>query len=139
MPHRALREAMLARVTLCCSTPGDAEKVVDDLTKMGVRPPAPVVTEVADLDAIPEGAAVVVGDPRNGSRGRVGVKLGHAIWFGGDDEPYPFNDPSLAPPLPCTVVWIPGEDADSASMGERMGELSRSLLLQGLDEAGGRP
>jgi len=96
-------------VSKCCGTE-DACNVVDRLIAMGVRLPTITITDVSELDAIPDGSAVIVGnlqDPE--ARPAVGTKQRHSIAFSGEDEPYPFHQPGLAPPLPCTVVWMPAE------------------------------
>jgi len=106
MPHRLLREVLRTWIGACC--PEDAaDNVADRLLEVGVRPPALTVMDPEDLDAIPNGAAVAVGNLVDGVR--IGRKQEHAILFVGERDPYPFHLEGLDPPLPCTVIWVPQE------------------------------
>lgn len=120
MPHRVLRAVLLDVLAPCCG-PEDAGALADRLIALGLRLPTLTVTNVDELDQIPDGSAVVVGNlAAPGSRPVVGVKQQHAITFVGDGQPWPFHDPKLAPPLPCTVVWMPAEQVEMlrAKIGE---------------------
>lgn len=97
---------MIHAIEGCCS-PDDVGAVVDRLIELGVRAPVLTITDPADLDLIPNGSAVLVGDLRQSPQ--VGVKCNHSAMFVGDEHPYPFYLEGLAPPLPCTVIWLPQE------------------------------
>ena len=97
---------MLQWINTCCDS-ASSERVVDRLLELGVRPPVLTLDAVEDVDRLPDGTAVVVGDLRTG--GRLAEKRGHAVVFAGEDAPYPLFLQGLAPPLPCTVVWVPVE------------------------------
>lgn len=105
MPHKVLGRVLREWIGECCS-PEDADAVVTRLLEMGIRPPMVTITEQADLDLIPNGAAVAVGNLLDG-KPTIGEKVEHAILFAGEDECYPFHADGLAPPLPCTVIWAP--------------------------------
>lgn len=110
MPHRVLRKVLLEILAPCCGDAESAERVADGLIAAGLSFPTLTVTDVGDLDAIPDGSAVIVGNPADpASMPHVGVKRQHSIMFAGETSPWPFHDPNLAPPLPCTVVWMPGD------------------------------
>lgn len=137
MPHRVLRAVLLDTISSCCG-PAEAEKVVDKLLNLGVRLPTVTITDPSELDEIPDGAAVVVGNMQDpAAMPQVGIKVQHAILFAGEDEAYPFHDAGLAPPLPCTVVWMPGEEIDRLrAMAERTGGFDRAALRAALGEPG---
>lgn len=106
MPNRVLRAAMLQSISTCCDAES-SERVVDRLLELGVRAPVLTLTAVEDVDRLPDGTAVVIGDLR--SAGRLAEKRGHAVLFAGEDAPYPLFLQTLEPPLPCTVIWVPVE------------------------------
>lgn len=106
MPNRVLRAALQQWISVCCG-PTETTDVVDRLLELGVRPPVLTLDNVDDVDQLPDGTAVVVGDLSK--NGQVGTKCQHAILFAGEDQPYPLFLDGLAPPLPCTVVWVPIE------------------------------
>src|SRR6476659_8706942 len=104
MPHRLLREVLRTWIGECC--PEDAaDKVADRLLEVGVRPPALTVMDPEDLDAIPNGAAVAVGNLVDGVR--IGRKQEHAILVVGERDPYPSQPEGLAPLLPCAGGSVP--------------------------------
>jgi hypothetical protein len=112
MPHRVLRVALLDQICRCCSAE-DAERVVDALIAMGVRLPTVTITDVRELDQIPDGSAVIVGNLQDPTAlPAVGTKRQYSIMFSGEEQPYPFHEPGLAPPLPCVVVWMPGDQIE---------------------------
>lgn len=131
MPYRFLRAAMVQLIGECRDM-AEVVGVVDRLIELGVRAPVLTLTDAADLDLIPNGSGVVVGDLRQAPR--VGVKCDHSILFVGEDEPYPFYLEGLAPPLPCTVVWLPTEGRQGFAalyarhQSERFGIPARQLL-----------
>lgn len=109
MPHRVLRAVLLEILEPCCDAER-AEQVADTLLAAGFGFPTLTVTDVRDLDKIPNGSAVIVGNPADpAAMPHVGVKGDHSITFTGDVNPWPFHNPNLAPPLPCTVLWMPGD------------------------------
>lgn len=111
MPHRAFRAKLLKIVSGCCADEMTANSIVDELIAAGLRAPTITITKVEDLDSIPNGSAVLIGNVKDPlSNLRVGVKATHCVLLTGEDEPYPFHQEGLAPPLPCTVAWIAGED-----------------------------
>lgn len=106
MPNTVLRAAMQQWISSCCG-PDETVRVVDQLLELGVRPPVLTLTTLEELEMVPDGTALVVGDLSRG--GQLGRKSGNAIAFCGEDELYPFRLEGLAPPLPATVVWVPVE------------------------------
>lgn len=136
MPNRVLRAAMLQWISTCCDDES-TERVVDRLLEMGVRPPVLTLSTVEDVDRLPDGTAVVVGDLR--TAGRLAEKRGHAVLFAGEDAPYPLFLPDLAPPLPCTVVWVPIEGREhfmrifARQTADLLG-LDKQALLQAYEE-----
>jgi hypothetical protein len=107
--NRVLRAAMEQWISTCCDNVV-ASQVADQLLRLGIRPPTLTLTEISELEQLPPGTAVVVGDLIKG--GRLGQILDGAILFAGAIDPYPYGSDTLPPPLPCTVVWVPIEGRD---------------------------
>lgn len=128
MPNRVLRAALQQWISICCG-PAETTEVVDRLVELGVRPPVLTLDKVDDVDRLPDGTAVVVGDLSKG--GRVGTKRRHSILFSGEDQPYPLFLAGLDPPLPCTVVWVPEEGREHFARIFN----GRTADLLGLDKA----
>ena len=141
MPLRVVRAQLLKIISPCCDDPAVAEKIVDELIDTGWRPPMTTVTEVDQLDAIPDGSAVLIGNVTDlQAHLLVGVKATHCVLLTGEDEPYPFHADGLAPPLPCTIVWFPGEgqpDRVDVLQPEADGVVASLLLQQAAADAPG--
>lgn len=127
---RAFRAKLREIVSDCCETDEMCDQVVDRLIEAGLRPPTITITRVEDLDAIPDGSAVLIGnvtDPE--AKLAVGRKALHCVLLTGEDEPYPFHQDGLAPPLPCSIVWYAGETTEEPVQSEADGVVA-SLLMQ---------
>ena len=122
MPHRVLRKVLLEILAPCCGDAESADRVADGLIAAGLTFPTLTVTDVHDLDKIPDGSAVIVSNPADPtSMPHVGVKRKHSIVFA-EFGTWPFHDPNLSPPLPCTVLWMPGDQINvlRAATGEKL-------------------
>lgn len=111
MPLRIIKAALRDELADCC---GDdkvdavVERIVEQL---GWRPPMTTLVDASDLDRLPVGSAVLVGNLTDPDRYvHVGMVGTHCVLFAGEDQPHPFHQPGLAPPLPCTVIWEPQEE-----------------------------
>jgi hypothetical protein len=137
-----VRQALMKIIEPCCDDPEVVKQIVDELIDGGWRPPMTTITEASQLDGIPDGSAVLIGNVTDmDAHLLVGVKATHCVLLTGEDEPYPFHADGLAPPLPCTVVWLPGEGQpdrlDIIPDNEADGNVAALLMQQAAAEAPG--
>ncbi len=131
MPLRIIRAELMKIISPCCDDPKIAEQIVQELLDKGWRPPMITITDPNELDGIPNGTAVLVGNVKDvEAHLMVGVKATHCLLLTGEDQPYPFHQEGLAPPLPLTLAWIPGEGQPERTIQPEADGTVAALLLQ---------
>lgn len=112
MPLRAMRAALLKTLTDAgCPEDAAASAVRTVIDIQGWRPPARTLETAHEIDALPDGTAVLIVNPGSlTSTPVVGAKGKHCILIAGEDEPWPLFREGLAPPLPCRVIYMREDD-----------------------------